>query len=617
MRLCVSTVTVCLLAAVLLAGVASAGPNYYHKAAVCVIPHGVTCSTMPKIESCSGITTTYSGEGDIDVIPVFFDLKGCTVMEFGLTWPAEWGSCAYTTCVEGLSIGQIAAPGDAIATAWQECQTGLSISHGHGWLRPTGPGVVALVRSSKTNWIGVVDCRDPASERGYDWPAAVFSAGVGGTPGEDPCGSLVKPLELMLSAGLAGSCAHRGDTLTYRLAYGNSANPTEIHDIVLVFAANYSGVDFLSASSAGAWDPIGGDVVWNLETLAPGETGYAEVALLIKASAESTLTATCRIAGDRTPLGADTLVTTVCKADFAPLDLTVAAADTACIKPGANIDYTIEVANKGNTSEIHNVTVKDRLPREVDFKSAASGGIFDRASRTITWSLENLGPGQSRSVEAVVKVKTGPGGTIENTCEVRATEPVSRSASARSTMCGARPSNPAAKLAIHVMAHGTRCSGLPKITACDQIVTSYAGCGDVDFLPVFFDLNEVARVDLGLTWPAEWGSCQFVTCGGDIWVGQIGHSGEGAAVGWASCQRAWSVQLGYGWLHASSAGRICPTPNPMGNRLGVTNCQSPGGVTDSLEAVYCGGVCGAAGDAPCPAPSAAGRLWRDLKSVFR
>jgi hypothetical protein len=85
----------CLL--VLTLGTAHSGLNATHKAALHVVPHGTNCKTIPAFTSCSGITTTYPGTGDIDVVPVFFDLNGCTFTVFGLTWPAEWGTCGYTT----------------------------------------------------------------------------------------------------------------------------------------------------------------------------------------------------------------------------------------------------------------------------------------------------------------------------------------------------------------------------------------------------------------------------------------------------------------------------------------------------------------------------------------
>ena len=53
--------------------------------------------------------------------------------------------------------------------------------------------------------------------------------------------------------------------------------------------------------------------------------------------------------------------------------------------------------------------------------------------------------------------------------------------------------NENAKAAIHVLAHDPdlTCSrNFPVIALCDEIVTTYEGCGDVDFFPVFFDLVE-------------------------------------------------------------------------------------------------------------------------------
>ena len=187
-----------------------AGPNANHKIAVHVASHGVSCKSLPTFTDCSEIVTTYAGTGDIDVIPVFYDLAGVTVLEYGLTWPAEWGTCAYTQCWGELTVGTIVYPGDGIATTTPLCDYSWSISAGVGWLAATGPGDVSIVPDPPTEDMGAVDCNPNERLRVHDWPACTFPARVGGGSGDDPCAQPLAPLGLAIGDGLDGGCVTRG-----------------------------------------------------------------------------------------------------------------------------------------------------------------------------------------------------------------------------------------------------------------------------------------------------------------------------------------------------------------------------------------------------------------------
>ncbi len=594
-----SVAVITCIAVLALSAAGTAGPNYYHKLALHVVPHGVTCKNMPSFASCRDITATYTGTGDIDVLPVFFDLNGCLLIEFGLMWPEAWGTCAYSTCVPGISVGRIVNPGDAIATAWSDCRNDWAIPHGSAWLNATGPGLVSFVPSPKTEWIGVVDCRGQ-EEPAYDWPAAIFSAGIGGRLGDDPCEPVLLPLSLSVSNGIDSGCVHPGNTLIYTLSYDNTANASEVHDSYLVLDRDFRKTEFISASPGGYHNPNNGSVLWNISGLASGKKDFQEVVLRVNDSAAGdTLMIHCKIAADRTPLGTARLATRVCAGDFSLLDLTNddGLAGT-CANQEKSITYTITYGNSRNTSEIHDVTLSDHLSTMARFLSASSGAVYDSASHTATWYVGSLLPGQSGSQSLVVEPRAGPGEIIRNTCEIRALEPVANSVSKSTQVCGSRPRNAGCKLAVHVKPHGTSCRDIPVFTSCDKISTTYPGCGDLDFIPVFFDLNEYAQAELGLTWPQEWGTCVFTTCTGNISMGSLTHPGDGFAVGWTSCQQTWSVALGHGWLDAGTPGKICPGIGPGSSRLRVRNCEDPP-VYDSPQAVYCAGVCGVMGDNPC------------------
>ena len=75
-------------------------------------------------------------------------------------------------------------------------------------------------------------------------------------------------------------------------------------------------------------------------------------------------------------------------------------------------------------------------------------------------------------------------------------------------------SNPAAKVGIHVLPHDPErwCySNFPVIDEAEDIVFTYAGCEEVDFFPVFFDLTECRCVEYAVVWPGNQ-TCSFNPC---------------------------------------------------------------------------------------------------------
>jgi hypothetical protein len=361
------------------------------------------------------------------------------------------------------------------------------------------------------------------------------------------------------------------------------------------------------------YDAENGDIVWSTTTIGPGKAGSRQVRLRVKASAESTMSTIARLAADRMPLSADTVRTTLCPRELSLLQLAVTdGLGGACARPGDKIAYTLRYGNP-NTVCVHGTSLIFELPRATDFLSAP-GGAYDRTSRSITWNIGDLEPGRADSVTVAVRVKAGPGEALESTLRLTAQEPVEHSVQGSTATCGVPAGNASLKVAIHVVPHGPVSRKLPVITACDQVVSSYPGTGEIDFFPVFYDLRGYRKLEFGITWPEAWGSCQFTVAGGEIWAGEIAEPGGDISIGWGSCQHTWSLVAGYGRLSTAGPGRICPVPNQRSQRLGAANCNPEQPGFDSAQGVYCAGIGGEAGDRPCPEKTTP---WEQLKSLFR
>jgi hypothetical protein len=188
------------------------------------------------------------------------------------------------------------------------------------------------------------------------------------------------------------------------------------------------------------------------------------------------------------------------------------------------------------------------------------------------------------------------------------------------SVSGYAGANEGHKIGIHIRSHPTSCTlGYPSFATCSSITSTYPTCGDVDIMPVFFDLVEYLVVEVGLEWPDEWGSMSWVRCKGDLSIGNIVNSGDGTAVGWSTCQQTWSVAPGFGWLTATSSGLVRAVTNPATGDYGVVDCSfDPEPLYDyPLFEPSAAGVCGATGDDPCNPKGGSESSWGQIKSMFR
>jgi hypothetical protein len=174
-----------------MAAVASAGMNPAWKVAVHVKAHGTVCKSLPAFPTCSTINFWWGDSlsetpGEIDVIPCFFNMVNFTVLEFGLSWPTDWGSTSWFRCKGILAIGNIVNSGDGTTISYGECQTGVThTTPGYAYLIPTTAGLILPVPHPLSGKLIVVDCT-PSPGPYADPPQCVFAGGYL-MPGDEPC----------------------------------------------------------------------------------------------------------------------------------------------------------------------------------------------------------------------------------------------------------------------------------------------------------------------------------------------------------------------------------------------------------------------------------------------
>lgn len=165
---------------------AMGGTNHNAKIALHARYHSVKlhCGNLPAIAQCSDIVHTFGDcTYNVAVYVVVYDYVGTLRgVEYGLTWPAGWGTATTTHCGDA-AVGDIVSPGDGMAITWNTCTSG-----GDYWpvaftrLSPTGAGDVDLICNPATSFIGITDCDS------VEYAAvAVYGAGLCGNAGDDPC----------------------------------------------------------------------------------------------------------------------------------------------------------------------------------------------------------------------------------------------------------------------------------------------------------------------------------------------------------------------------------------------------------------------------------------------
>jgi len=188
MRLAITVMVIALVAS--MACSCFAGNNPLAKVAVHVRAHNskLGCTVSPAIETCLDIVTT-EPTYNVDAFPIFYELTEFKALEYGLNWPAEWGTGTFTSCSD-LTIDGIVNPGDGVAHSWFVCQGTVS-APGFLWLYASAPGNICVVNNPNSvdgPGIYIVDC-----SQGVDNPMSNFCAGAYGSDGEDPCQDATDP----------------------------------------------------------------------------------------------------------------------------------------------------------------------------------------------------------------------------------------------------------------------------------------------------------------------------------------------------------------------------------------------------------------------------------------
>ena len=194
-----------------------------------------------------------------------------------------------------------------------------------------------------------------------------------------------------------------GNDLTYTVDWSLTGDAFA-HDLMIVDSLP-AGVTFASASDGGVYNAAARTVTWSLGSkVAPVKNGPYTVVVNVPAPQYNGTKLVNNVtisdkAGDK----ADALwISTVRSSHELKIEK---LASPEPVDAGSNLTYTVNWAVTGN-EPAKDAKIVDTLPTQVEFVSATGGGVYDAATRTVTWNLGELMTPKDGSFTVVVAVKS-------------------------------------------------------------------------------------------------------------------------------------------------------------------------------------------------------------------
>ena len=185
-----------------------------------------------------------------------------------------------------------------------------------------------------------------------------------------------------------------GDDVTYSVIVTNDGD-VDAKDVIIVDQLG-SDLKYVSSSDGGVWNEKTNTITWIID-LSKGETKTFTVVATVVGYGNVTNSLT---------VGNKTSKINVIVPEITP-DKTV---DNENPNFGDNVTYTIVVSNDG-IADAKNVVVKDVLAEGLKFIEANYNGVYDEATRTVTWIVDI---NAKNHVDLTVKVKVEDYGVLNN-----------------------------------------------------------------------------------------------------------------------------------------------------------------------------------------------------------
>ncbi|MBR0370234.1 MAG: DUF11 domain-containing protein, partial [Methanobrevibacter sp.] len=193
-----------------------------------------------------------------------------------------------------------------------------------------------------------------------------------------------------------------GDSIEYTIVIVNNgksdATDVKVWDILP------AGVEYVSG--ADNYDKATRNASWTIDKIASDQITFVTIRVNVTGAGNLANTVFTNSKENKTPVNKTSDNVTV--NPNVELDMTKVA-DVTSVIVGDNITFTIKVTNNG-LSDATNVVVSDVLAEAFGY---VSGGSYDEATRTVTWTIESIASKTSKEVYVTVSALTA--GNFTNT----------------------------------------------------------------------------------------------------------------------------------------------------------------------------------------------------------
>ena len=204
-----------------------------------------------------------------------------------------------------------------------------------------------------------------------------------------------------------------GDRITYEISYRNYKSMAA--DVLIADKLD-DNVKFVKASDGGKENAAAHTVEWKLEQVQPCSDGKVTLTVEVLPGALKSQkgpakvvnggeTATVKVGND----DAVTLNTVENPVPEEPEKKEVSPYEGTGLMGGVEVgdEITYEIRFMNYKADPADITVRDSLDKNVRFVSADQGGTYDKASNTVTWTLERVDAGAEGTVRLTVAVLEG------------------------------------------------------------------------------------------------------------------------------------------------------------------------------------------------------------------
>ena len=288
---------------------------------------------------------------------------------------------------------------------------------------PYGSLATPLTRYTNAGQVSIIfTANDPNAPHTQNVRATVDNQQV-------TCGILINPSAIMTITKTADQANYNvGNNVDYTIIVTNNGPNTATN--VVVTDTLPAGLTYVS-SLGGTYNPVNRIITWNLGNLDQGvEFDLDFTASVNQGTQGQTIANTASTHNDQNPTDVTSQPANI-HVNNAVLTVTKTATQ-ANYNVGDTAVYNIDVLNNGpNTAT--NVVVTDTLPAGLTYLSSTMGGVYDSATRTVTWTIASLDNGVHflATVSATVTADAA-GKTVTNTLQAKSdqmVDPVSTTAS--------------------------------------------------------------------------------------------------------------------------------------------------------------------------------------------